>query len=127
MRGATANQDFRYGTDDVIPAAPRIFPDDPPGYSPIVWLHDVVVPADPPYVFGSYKKLSDIDPAKITPRDTATTVWTKNFPMAGFASKCVTDDAVRRLRDEVQQPPRSRRGLERRPHRHEPAGPHDQP
>jgi hypothetical protein len=86
MRGTTANQDFRYGTDDVVSAAPRIFPEDPPGYSPIVWLHDVVVPADPPYVFGSYKKLSDIDPAKITPRDTATTVWTKNYPMAGFAS-----------------------------------------
>jgi hypothetical protein len=91
MRGTAATQDYRYGTDDVVSAAPRIFPEDPPGYSPIVWLHDVVVPADPPYVFGSYKQLSDIDPAKITPRDTATTVWTKNFPMAGYASKCVTD------------------------------------
>ena len=69
MRGATANQDFRYGSDDLIPAAPRIFPEDPPGYSPIVWLHDVVVPADPPYVFGSYKKLSDIDPPRL-PRAT---------------------------------------------------------
>jgi hypothetical protein len=91
MRGTTANQDFRYGTDDVVSAAPRIFPEDPPGYSPIVWLHDVVVPADPPYVFGSYKRLTDIDPAKITPRDTSTTVWTKNYPLAGYASKCVTN------------------------------------
>ncbi len=42
-------------------------------------------------MFGSFKKLTDIDPAKITPRDTSTTVWTKNYPLAGYASKCVTD------------------------------------
>lgn len=91
MRGTTATQDFRYGTDDLISALPRSFPNDPPGYSPIIWLHDVVVPQDPPYVFGSFKKLSDIDPAKITPRDTATTVWTKNMPVAGVASTCTSD------------------------------------
>jgi hypothetical protein len=88
MRPGTATTDQRLGLDDVITALPRHFPQDPPGYSPIVWLHDVTVPQDPPYVWGSFKKLSDIDPAKISPRDTATTVWTKNFPVAGVASKC---------------------------------------
>ena len=88
MRPGTASTDQRYGSDDVTTAIPRHFADDPPGYSPVVWLYDVTVPQDPPYVHGSYKKLADIDPAKLTPRDTATTVWTKNMPVVGVASPC---------------------------------------
>ena len=82
----------------MIPASPRHFPEDPPGYSPIVWLHDVAVPPIPPYVSGSFKKVSDIDPAKISPRDTATTVWTEELPDRWRRLEVRDRRRVRRLR-----------------------------
>ena len=75
----------------MIPAAPRIFPEIRRATAPSSGC-TTCVPADPPYVFGSFKGLTDVDPAKITARVTPpTTVWTKNYPVAGFASKCVTN------------------------------------
>jgi hypothetical protein len=81
----------RYYNDEVVSAVPRHTPADPPGYSPITWLFDITVPQDPPYAPGSFKRLSDVDPVKISARDNDTTVWTRNYPVAGVASVCKVD------------------------------------
>jgi hypothetical protein len=88
-RGNTVQ--WRYYNDEVVTGIPRHFPGDAPGYSPIAWLFDISVPQDPPYAGGSFKRLADVDPVKITPRDTDTTVWTRNYPVGGVASTCKVD------------------------------------
>jgi len=83
-----ATTDVRYVGDDLETAPPRHFPNQAPGYSPLVWLQEITVPQDPPYQGGTFKTLEAADPAKIAPR---TGVFVKNFPVAGIASPCRTD------------------------------------
>jgi hypothetical protein len=91
MNPARNNYDIRYFGDDLTVARPRQFPDDPPGYSPIVWLWDVAVSQDPPYEAGTFKDISEVDPALASARDGGSTVWTRNYPLIGVAIPCRGD------------------------------------
>jgi hypothetical protein len=82
----------RYANDDLSTALPRHRESDPPGYSPIAWIHDLNVPQDPPYQAGTYKDLAAVDPTAIVARDGDTTVVTRNVAIVGPATKCVSDD-----------------------------------
>jgi hypothetical protein len=96
-RGGTSTSTVRMVADDIIPAVPKHVPWDAPGYSPIVWLHDIDVPQAPAYESGSFKGLEDVDPLKISPRDGpvpgsgGTAAWTKNMPVVGVAQTCTND------------------------------------
>ncbi|HEY0711026.1 MAG TPA: hypothetical protein VGF45_00010, partial [Polyangia bacterium] len=80
--------DVRYPGDDLQVARPRHFDYEPMGYSPLVWLHEITVPQDPPYTGGAYKDLSAADPQRVAAR---TGVFVKNFPVAGIATPCVSE------------------------------------
>jgi hypothetical protein len=83
-----ATSDIRYVGDDMQTAAPRHFAYQPTGYSPLVWLHEITVPQDPPYQGGTFRTLDAADPTKVAAR---TGVFVKNFPVAGIASPCRAD------------------------------------
>lgn len=83
--------DIRYVGDDLQTAQPRHFDYQPTGYSPLVWLHDITVPQDPPYTGGAFKTLEAADPTRIAAR---AGVFVKNFPVAGIASECRQDGDV---------------------------------
>ncbi len=82
--------DLRYGSSFLTDSVPRHLASDPPGYRPIRWLWDVRVAQDPPFEAGAldFRDVNKLDPAQISARDAATTVWTKNFPLIGTAIKC---------------------------------------
>lgn len=92
-RGGSTTSTVRMVADDIFPALPKHVAWDPPGYSPIVWLHDIDVPQAPAYESGSFKSLDQVDPAKILPRDSGTAAWTKNMPVIGAAQTCTNDGA----------------------------------
>ncbi|HWA75565.1 MAG TPA: hypothetical protein VG937_24690 [Polyangiaceae bacterium] len=90
--------------DDVATALPRRTASDPGGYSPIVWMWDINLPQDPPYVPGTYRDVASIGvvpdpfpPANPTlggaaeARDGGTNVVTRNIAVIGRAEKCVAD------------------------------------
>ncbi|HEY0705966.1 MAG TPA: hypothetical protein VGG33_04175 [Polyangia bacterium] len=81
--------DVRYAGDDLQVARPRHFDYEPMGYSPLVWLHEITVPQDPPYTGGTFKDLSTADPQRVAAR---TGVFVKNFPVAGIATPCVSEN-----------------------------------
>jgi hypothetical protein len=83
------SSDVRYAHDDMEMVRPRHFPEDPPGYSPLVWLHDITVPQDPPYQGGTYKTLDVADPQRVAPRAGP---FVKNFPVAGISTSCKTGE-----------------------------------
>jgi hypothetical protein len=89
LNPAQANFDLRYFGDDITPAIPRHFDSDPPGYSPIVWHWDINVPQDPPFVSGSFKALTDVDPQQLAARGG---VFTRNYPVIGVATPCKGPD-----------------------------------
>ena len=89
--GILSNSTVRVTGDDIITALPKHLPWDQPGFSPIVWLHEVDVPQAPAYEPGSFKSLEDVDPVKIGARDAATAAWTKNMPVIGVSQACVND------------------------------------
>jgi hypothetical protein len=53
--------EIRYPGSLVADYKPRHDESDPPGYTPILSQWDIVVPVDPAYRAGTYKKLSDVD------------------------------------------------------------------
>ena len=81
----------RYTNDDLTLALPRHKVDDPGGYSPIVWVYDLNVRQDPPFVPGTYRDYAMVDPASTVARDGDTTVVTRNYALTGIATKCVSD------------------------------------
>ncbi|MGC4094174.1 MAG: hypothetical protein QM756_40935 [Polyangiaceae bacterium] len=81
----------RYNSDSLTTALPRHKQSDPGGYSPIVWLWDLTVPQDPPYVFGSYKDIGNADPLTLVARETDSNVFTRNIAIVGAATKCTSD------------------------------------
>ncbi len=85
---------LRYINDFLSDALPRRSPADPPGYSPIRWMHDIVVGQDPPYRPGTFKRLDFIDPAQLAIHAVGTGVarFMRNFPLAGLAVPCAKDD-----------------------------------
>lgn len=83
------SSDVRYAHDDLQTAKPRVFDGDPGGYTPLVWLHDITVPQDPPFQGGTFKKLEDADPQRVAAR---TGVFVKNFPIAGISTPCRSAD-----------------------------------
>ncbi len=86
---------LRYTSDDLSLALPRHTANDPPGYSPIVWLWDLNVRQDPPYAPGTYRDYANVDPSATVARDGDTTVLTRNYAIVGIATKCVTNDDCR--------------------------------
>jgi hypothetical protein len=87
-RPVGAAVDVRYVGDDLQVARPRHFDYEPMGYSPLVWLHEITVPQDPPYTGGAYKDLTTADPQRVAARSG---VFVKNFPVAGIASPCTSE------------------------------------
>ncbi len=81
---------LRYMNDFLSDALPRTSPADPPGYSPIRWMHDIVVAQDPPYQPGTYKRLDVVDPALLAIH--ASGRFMRNFPLVGVAVPCTKDD-----------------------------------
>jgi hypothetical protein len=81
--------DVRYTGDNVFDGAlPRQTPADPPGYRPIRWMWDLNVPQDPPYVAGSYRSTTQMDPVQMVNRLTANSPFTKNAPLIGLNVPC---------------------------------------
>lgn len=80
--------DIRYVGDFLSDATPRRTHGDPPGYRPIRWMWDIVVPQDPPYEPGTFKRADVIDPAQLTARSGP---FTRNFPLIGVAVSCNSD------------------------------------
>jgi hypothetical protein len=76
----------------VTEVLPRLTPEDPPGYRPIRWLWDYKVPQDPPYVPGTYRSVTQMDPGQMTNRLTSNVPFTKNIPLIGVNIACKTDD-----------------------------------
>jgi hypothetical protein len=89
LNPSQANYDLRYFGDDITGAIPRHYPNDPPGYSPVVWLQDITVPQDPPFASGSFKGLDDVNPLAISAR---AGVFTRNYPVVGVASPCKSNN-----------------------------------
>jgi len=81
----------RYVGDDLSLALPRHKASDPGGYSPIVWLWDLNVRQDPPYVPGTYRDYAGLDPASTVARDADTNVLTRNYAIVGVATSCKTN------------------------------------
>ena len=91
--------------DDIALALPRHSAADAGGYSPLVWMWDLNVPQDPPYVAGTYRDAAalDVPPDPNPPtnpvlggiaeaRDGGTNVVTRNVAVIGAATPCKTDD-----------------------------------
>ncbi len=84
-------QRIRYTNDDLTLALPRHKATDPGGYSPIVWVYDLNVRQDPPFVPGTYRDYATLDPLSTVARDGDTTVVTRNYALVAAATKCVSD------------------------------------
>ena len=76
----------RATNDALFTALPRHKATDPPGYSPIAWLHDIAIPATTTYQPGSIKDVANVDLGAATPRDLAPAVTTNNIAVLGAAS-----------------------------------------
>src|SRR5688572_3162765 len=82
---------LRYSSDNVTDVMPKYSPADPPGYRPIRWLWDLQVPQDPPYVAGTYRSTSQMDPVSMLNRIGP---FTKNFPTIGVNVDCSKDATI---------------------------------
>lgn len=96
--------DIRYVNDHLSDAMPRQSADSPPGYRPIRWMWDLLVPQDPPYEAGTYKDLAQIDtfpatvpiPPSVAPagqqiRPRPQGPFMRNMPLIGRAVPCVNN------------------------------------
>ncbi len=105
---AVERQRVRPPGDDIAVAMPRHAPGDAGGYSPLVWLWDLNVPQDPPYVPGTFRDAASLNvpPDPVPPanptaggmveaRDAATNVVTRNIAIIGAATPCVSDAECR--------------------------------
>jgi hypothetical protein len=82
--------DVRYTGDNVVEqATPKLSPADPPGYRPVRWMWDLIVPQDPPYRAASYKSVTQMDPANMAARSGP---FTKNFPLIGAYTSCNSNE-----------------------------------